>query len=382
MLARASGREREIAVRSALGATGSRLVRQLLAESVVLGAAAGGVGLVAAAASLQALVSLLPADTPRLSEVSLHWPVFLFAAIASVATGILFGLIPALRMASPNLRDSLHAGSRSVAGKAGQFRVSMLLVMGQIALSVVVITAAGLMLHSLWSLLQVNPGFRTDRIVTAEVSMDADACRAMPATAGGAAVPSGRCAAFYRHSSGSVAQSGRDGRCGAGRCAAFDCAKKGIMCTTRRDIHARRAKERCWRRDALLRQSTLRPAGREPDAGTAAGCAGYGRGEPGGSDQPEDGGETVANENPLGRHLLSVEDEPAPAVWEDKGAVNVVGIVEQHPRREPFGRSWRRCLSSADAGARTAGDVCAAADEGDDRNGGGAAAGGGGGDQS
>ena len=176
MLARAAGREREIAVRSALGATGSRLVRQLLAESVVLGSVAGMVGLLAAAASLQALVTLLPADTPRLSDVSLHWPVFLFAAAASVVTGIMFGLIPALRMASPESRESLHSGSRTVAGKAGQFRISMVLVMGQIALSVVVITAAGLMLHSLWSLSQVDPGFRTDRIVTAEVSLDASAC--------------------------------------------------------------------------------------------------------------------------------------------------------------------------------------------------------------
>ena len=176
MLARAAGREREIAVRSALGATGSRLVRQLLSESVVLGAVAGLVGLLAAAAGLQALVTLLPADTPRISDVSLHWPVFLFAAAASVVTGVLFGLIPALRMASPNLRESLHSGGRSMAGKAGQFRVSMLLVMGQIALSVVIITAAGLMLRSLWSLSEVNPGFRADRMVTAEVSMDANAC--------------------------------------------------------------------------------------------------------------------------------------------------------------------------------------------------------------
>ena len=89
---------------------------------------------------------------------------FLYTAAASVLTGLLFGLIPALKMASPNLRESLLSGSRSVAGKAGQFRVSMMLVIGQIALSVVVVTAAGLMLHSLWSLSQVNPGFRTERI--------------------------------------------------------------------------------------------------------------------------------------------------------------------------------------------------------------------------
>src|SRR5579872_2609278 len=197
MLARAAGREREIAVRSALGASGGRLVRQLLSESVVLGATAGLVGLVAAAASLQALKTLLPADTPRLSDVSLHWPVFLFAAAASVVTGFLFGLIPALRMASPNLRESLHSGSRSVAGKAGQFRISMMLVIGQIALSVVVITVAGLLLHSLWSLGQVDPGFSSDRIVTAEVSMDANACQAtsgVPITRGAEA---GRCQAFF-----------------------------------------------------------------------------------------------------------------------------------------------------------------------------------------
>ncbi len=197
MLARAAGREREIAVRSALGATGARLVRQLLAESVVLGAAAGLVGLIAAAASLQALVTLLPADTPRLSDVSLHWPVFLFAAAASVVTGVLFGLIPALRMASPNLRESLHSGSRTVAGKAGQFRVSMMLVVGQIALSVVVVTAAGLLLHSLWSLAQVNPGFSADRIMTAEVSMDATACPLAPGAPTSTATGSGRCQAFF-----------------------------------------------------------------------------------------------------------------------------------------------------------------------------------------
>ena len=142
--------------------------------------------MIVAAVSLQALVTLLPADTPRMNDISLHWPVFLFAAAASVVTGLLFGLTPALKMASPNLRESLLSGSRSVAGKAGQFRVSMMLVIGQIALSVVVITAAGLMLHSLWSLSKVNPGFVSDRVVTAEVSLDANACSVQ-----------GRCQAFF-----------------------------------------------------------------------------------------------------------------------------------------------------------------------------------------
>jgi len=199
MLARAAGREREIAVRGALGASAIRLVRQLLTESVVLGGVAGIVGLLAAAASLRLVVTMLPADTPRIADVSLQWPVFLFAAAASVATGILFGLIPALKMASPNLRESLHAGGRTVAGKTGQYGASMLLTMAQIALSVVVITAAGLMLHSLWSLSQVDPGFQTSRIVTAEVSMDANACPVDPSATASAPTGTvqGRCQAFF-----------------------------------------------------------------------------------------------------------------------------------------------------------------------------------------
>lgn len=187
MLARATSREREMAIRGALGASATRMVRQLLVESVILGGMAGVVGLVLAAVSLRALTGLLPANTPRLADIALHWPVFLFAAGASVVTGILFGLAPAIRMASPDLQHGLRSGSKSIAGKASQARISTLLVMGQIGLSVLVITAAGLLLHSLYSLSRVNPGFRTDRIVTAEVSLDATACR-----------QHGRCQVFFR----------------------------------------------------------------------------------------------------------------------------------------------------------------------------------------
>jgi predicted permease len=187
MLARATSREREMAIRGALGASATRIIRQLLVESVLLGAMAGVVGLVLAGVSLRALTGLLPADTPRIADIALHWPVFLFAAAASVLTGVLFGLVPAVRMASPDLQEGLRSGSRSIAGKASQGRISTLLVMGQIGLSVLVITAAGLMLHSLYSLSRVDPGFRTDRIVTAEVSLDATACR-----------QPGRCQIFFR----------------------------------------------------------------------------------------------------------------------------------------------------------------------------------------
>lgn len=177
MLAKAASREREMAIRGALGASGSRIVSQLLVESILIGLCAGAAGLALAFLSLRGLMLALPADTPRLSGVGLHWHVFLFAGVASVLTGVLFGLVPALKMASPHLQQTLRSGSLSVIGKGVNFRVSMALVVGQIALSVVVITVAGLLLHSLYGLSHVNPGFRTGHIVTAEVSLDSTACR-------------------------------------------------------------------------------------------------------------------------------------------------------------------------------------------------------------
>ena len=326
MLARAAGREREIAIRSALGASGGRLVRQLLSESVVLGATAGLIGLLAAAASLQALVTLMPADTPRLSDVSLHWPVFLFAAAASVVTGVLFGLIPAIRMASPNLRDSLHSGSRSVAGKAGQFRVSMMLVMGQIALSVVVITAAGLLLHSLWSLAQVNPGFSSDRIVTAEVSMDANACQAAPGAQTGVQAPKGHCQAFFE-----VLQNRLHGVAGAESVAMTDSLPlNGPVANYVYDAEGHH-------RDA--RQGALLATGRTVTAGyfsTLGMDLVRGRLL---DDQDASGASRAVvinqhmamaiwpNQNPLGRQILNVDDEATPAVWVPNAAMTVVGIV-------------------------------------------------------
>jgi len=325
MLARAAGREREIAVRSALGATGSRLVRQLLSESVVLGAVAGLVGLLAAATGLQALVTLLPADTPRLADVSLHWPVFLFAAAASVVTGVLFGLIPALRMASPNLSGSLHAGSRSVAGKAGQFRVSMLLVMGQIALSVVIITAAGLMLRSLWSLSQVNPGFRTDRVVTAEVSMDADTCPMWLQNASNGA-QQGRCQQFFT----TLAERLR-GLPG----------EESVALTNALPLNGRQGNyvydaeghPRDPRQGALMATGRLVTPGYFATLGMSLVKGRLLE------DQDASGtshavviDEQMAkrlwpHDDPLGRHLLDVSDEAQPAVWNTNAAVTVVGIV-------------------------------------------------------
>lgn len=177
MLARASAREHEMAIRGALGASGRRLIRQLLSESIVLGVTAGVVGLAAGLASLRLFVSLLPADTPRIQDVGLHTGDVLFTLSASLLAGLLFGVIPSLKAASIDMLTTLRMGRRGVGGKGSHFGVSMVLVAAQIGLSVVVITSAGLMLHSLYKLARVDPGFRTGGTVTAEVSLDADSCK-------------------------------------------------------------------------------------------------------------------------------------------------------------------------------------------------------------
>jgi predicted permease len=326
MLARAAGRQKEIAVRSALGATGSRLVRQLLSESVVLGSVAGLVGLLAAAACLQALVTLLPADTPRLADISLRWPVFLFAAAASVVTGVLFGLIPALRMASPNLLESLHAGGRTVAGRAGQFRASMLLVVGQIALSVVVITAAGLLLHSLWSLAQVDPGFRTDRIVTAEISMDQTACQTWPGAPTGPETRKGSCETFF--STLLIRLHGLPGEENVamtdslplnGRIANYVYDAEGHPREPRQGALLATGRTVTPGYFATLGMSLVR--GRLLEEQDASGTS---RAVVISQHMAE---ELWPHQNPLGRHVLNVSDEPLPAVWVPNAAVTVVGVV-------------------------------------------------------
>ena len=315
MLARAAGREREIAIRGALGASSGRLTRQLLSESLILGAMAGVAGLVVAAASLRGLVQLLPADTPRLNEIALHWPVFLFAAVASLMTGFIFGLIPALKMASPNLQGMLGSGSRAVAGKASQFRLSMALVIGQIGLSVVVITAAGLLLHSLYSLSKVDPGFRTERVVTAEVSLDAAACQ-----------QKGRCNGFF-----TALLNDAQGIAGMEAVALTD----SLPLSGRDDNYVYDAEGHP--RDA--RESALIATGRivSRDYFAALGVR-LMRGRLLSSQDESGSSHAVVinqsmaerlwpHQDPLGRHLIDVKDEPTPAVWNQDAASVVVGVV-------------------------------------------------------
>jgi predicted permease len=315
MLARAAGREREMAIRGALGASSGRLTRQLLLESLILGAMAGIAGLVVAAASLRGLVQLLPADTPRLNEISLHWPVFLFAAVASLMTGFIFGLIPALKMASPNLQGMLGSGSRAVAGRASQFRLSMALVIGQIGLSVVVITGAGLLLHSLYSLSKVDPGFRTERVVTAEVSLDAAACQ-----------QKGRCNGFF-----TTLLNDAQGIAGTEAVALTD----SLPLSGRDDNYVYDAEGHT--RDP--RQGAMLATGRTVSSdyfATLGMRLMRGRLL---SNQDESGSSHAVvinqsmaerlwpHQNPLGRHLIDVKDEPTPTVWNNDAASVVVGVV-------------------------------------------------------
>jgi predicted permease len=172
MLARAAARQREIAVRTALGANTGRLVRQMLTESAVLAALAGSLGVLLAALSLNALKLVLPPDTPRLANLALHRDVFLFAAAVSLLTGILSGLVPALQAGNRDLQGSLRMNAGNVFGTAHRFRISRLLVVGQIALAVIVITAAGVMLRSLSKLSATNPGFRAQQTLTAQISLN------------------------------------------------------------------------------------------------------------------------------------------------------------------------------------------------------------------
>jgi predicted permease len=176
MLARAAARQREIALRSALGADGGRLVRQMLTESAVLALVSGGLGVLLAAISLSALKLVLPPDTPRLANLALRGDVLLFAAGISLLTGVLSGLVPALQAAKKDLQGNLRLNASNVFGAAHRFRISRLLVVGQIALAVIVITAAGVMLRSLSRLNATDPGFHTQQTLTAQISLDRSAC--------------------------------------------------------------------------------------------------------------------------------------------------------------------------------------------------------------
>jgi putative ABC transport system permease protein len=171
LLARASARQKEIAVRSALGARRLRLIRQLLTESVLLSVIGGALGLLAAFGGIKLLVALNPPNIPRLSEVNLDGRVLAFTFLVAIFTGLVFGLAPALEASKPNLNESLKEGARGSTGGLRRQRIRSLLVVSEMALTVLLLIAAGLMLKSFYSLQQVNPGFDPRNTLTMVVNL-------------------------------------------------------------------------------------------------------------------------------------------------------------------------------------------------------------------
>jgi predicted permease len=171
LLAQASARTRELAIRSALGATQARLVRQYLTEALLLSLAGGGLGILAAFAGVATLLSLAPRSLPRLENVSIDGPVLLFALLLSTAVAMGLGAFTALRATSMNVREGLGEGGREQAGSQGGQRVGRVIVAAQIAITLVLVVGAGLLGRSLMKVLEVDPGFRVDKIITMDVSL-------------------------------------------------------------------------------------------------------------------------------------------------------------------------------------------------------------------
>jgi predicted permease len=171
LLAQASVRERELAIRSALGAARGRLIRQFLTEAFLLSLAGGGLGVLGAFAGVAGLVELAPGNLPRLDSVSISIPVLAFAFLLSTAVAAGLGAFTAVRATSGDPREGLAEGGRGQAGSEGSQRVGQVIVAAQIAITLVLVIGAGLLGRSLVKVLEVNPGFRVDKIVTMDVSL-------------------------------------------------------------------------------------------------------------------------------------------------------------------------------------------------------------------
>ena len=169
LLARSASRQREIAIRLAVGAGRSRLIAQLLTESILLAAISGAAALLAVFWLRSSLLRLAPVDLPRLNEVSFNPGVLLFAFFVSILTGVIFGLAPALQTARANNISALREGTRGSGSSKHQMKFSRLLVISEMALSLVVLIGAGLLLRSFWELLRVRPGFEPHHLVTAKL---------------------------------------------------------------------------------------------------------------------------------------------------------------------------------------------------------------------
>ncbi|HEY6065595.1 MAG TPA: ADOP family duplicated permease, partial [Thermoanaerobaculia bacterium] len=171
LLARATGRQREIAIRTALGAGRGRIVRQLLTESLVLAGAGSMLGILIAAWGISLMVRLGPADLPRLAETRLDPSVLVFAIALAGVCAVLFGLVPALRTARTDVQEDLQAGGRSGGANREGARLRHALVVAEIGLSLLLLSGAGLLLKSFARLERTDPGFRARSVLTYDVAL-------------------------------------------------------------------------------------------------------------------------------------------------------------------------------------------------------------------
>ncbi len=171
LLAQATARQKEVAIRMALGASRSRLIRQMLTESVMLAAAGGAAGIFLAWWGVDLLIMLAPGDIPRVSQVDLDPWVIGFTAAVTVLTGLVFGLAPALAASRPKLNETLKEGGRGLSEGGRRLSLRSGLVMAEVALAVVLLIGAGLMVRSFLHLQQVSPGFNPSELLTMELSL-------------------------------------------------------------------------------------------------------------------------------------------------------------------------------------------------------------------
>jgi predicted permease len=171
LLARASTRQQEIAVRLALGAGRGRLIRQMLTESMLLSLIGGAAGVATAVGTLGFILRFVPPNIPRLNEVRVDWVVLTFALLMSILTGLLFGLAPALHSAKAALSSAIREGGRGsgYSTKTGRLRDG--LIVAELAFAVILMVGAGLLLRTLRDLLQENPGFNPTQVVTANIQL-------------------------------------------------------------------------------------------------------------------------------------------------------------------------------------------------------------------
>ncbi len=171
LLARATTRRREMAIRSAIGASSGRLVRQMLVESLLISGLGGLAGIMIAYAAMRVILASAPVDLPRLDEIHLDARVLLFTIGISVLAGLLFGFLPAWRFAQADPQEAMRSGARGTTVGRGSGRLRSLLVAVEVGLSALCLVAGGLLLHSFFKLLDVDRGFETQRIVTVAMNL-------------------------------------------------------------------------------------------------------------------------------------------------------------------------------------------------------------------